>query len=129
MIYVTEFILVLPVTIIFAAWHAHLIEKQRPINHPLWALLFGVLLAAAMYWQRDHLHTIRQVGLFAPACCIGRLVVFNVSLNLFRGLSWTYISPTSTSVIDKVSMRLFGARVWLFEIVLGIVFIILQFYI
>jgi hypothetical protein len=129
MIYVAELILVLPVSIIMAAWHAHLIDKQRPIRHDLWALLYALLISAAMYWRREEIQNIRQIALFTLACAVGRLPVFNVSLNLFRRLSWTYVSRASTSVVDKVEMRVFGQRVWIAEALMVILFIILQFFI
>lgn len=129
MIYVAEAILVIPVSILMAAWHKHLIKKGRKIEHALWALLYGALIAAGMYWQRDELHTIWHIGFFALACAVGRLPVFNISLNLFRGLAWNYSSATTTSLVDHIEARLFGKRTWLVDIVAVIIFIPLQFFI
>lgn len=112
--------------ILMALWHAYLIKHNRPILHGLWALLAGVFIAAATWcvwprlddWQR---------GEYIAAQLIARTVVFNVSLNLFRGLKWDYTSPTSTSILDSIERRLFGGRVWLLEVILAILFFILQY--
>lgn len=128
MIYLAEFILVGPVTVGMALWHKYLIKKQRPIQHGWWALAFMVALIVALIWQWDNLPAARATIAFAAACLIGRLVVFNVTLNLIRGNPWDYTSATSTSILDKIERRLFGSRVWLMEVLLGVVFIILQLF-
>ncbi|HEY4207967.1 MAG TPA: hypothetical protein VGM31_14185 [Puia sp.] len=127
MIWLPQLILIL-LTIAIAYWHSRLIKSGRPIKHGLWAFVAGVLIAGATWWVWPDLSDL-QLVLYATAQGCARLVVFNVSLNLFRGLSWKYVSTTTTSVIDQLEGRLFGGRVWISEIMLTIIFIILQFFI
>lgn len=127
MIYLAEFILVGPVTVGMAYWHSRLIQANRPIRHAWWASLYASLLLIAVLLLQKQLPE-WHILTFALACLIGRLIVFNVALNLLRGLSWDYTSATSTSVLDKIERRLFGSRVWLAEVVLGVIFIFLQFF-
>lgn len=127
MIYLSEFILVGPVTVGMAFWHSRLIKANRPIQHGWWAVVYMIPLIAALIWQWDDLACVGHRVAFLFTCLIGRLIVFNISLNLFRGLPLDYTSATSTSVLDKIERRLFGARVWLAEVVLGVFFIFLQF--
>lgn len=127
MIYVTEYFLVLPVNLAMAWWHSRLIRQKRPIRHSLWSAAYAALIALAIWLQPD-LHNVHSGSLFTLACTAGRLAVFAPALNLMRGLSLTYVSKASTSLIDRLEVRLFGARAWLVEIVASIVFIILQFF-
>lgn len=126
MIYAALYFLVLPVNLAIAYWHAQLIRKGRPIRHGLWSALYAILIAIAV-WPLPGM-PIGKIALFALACACGRLAVFAPTLNLMRGLSLTYVSKTSTSVIDRLEARLFGARAWLVEIGAGIIFIIIQFF-
>lgn len=127
MIYLSELVLIV-LTIGMAYWHSRLIAAGRPILHGWWAALFAILVvgAVALLWAR--LNRV-QVGLYAGAQFIGHLVVFNIALNRFRGLSWTYISKTSTSIIDQAEIRLFGSKVWLLEFLLGVIYAGIQLFI
>lgn len=132
MIYLTEAILIGPVTLVMAWWHSRLIKANRPIRHGWWALLFAALvILGVITLNKVGAFPLNawKIGVFTLACAIGRLVVFNISLNYFRGLSLTYVSKASASLIDKVEIRLFGSRVWLAEVVLAVLFITLQFFI
>jgi len=129
MVYLAEIILVGPVNITMAWWHSRLIKAGRPIRHGAWAAIFSLLVAVTIWWQWPSLLSWWKAGLFALACACGRLPVFNLALNRFRGLSWTYVSPASTSIIDRITRRLFGSRIWFPEVITGAVFIILQFFI
>lgn len=112
--------------VVMAAWHSHLIKQNRPILHGLWALLSCTLMVAAGLWARvDNW----GILIYQAAQGCSRLVVFNVSLNLFRRLKWDYTSPASTSILDKLEIRLFGGRVWLLEVILAAIFFILQIFI
>lgn len=113
--------------VLMAAWHAFLIHEQEPIKHGWWALVAAVFIAAA-FWKVWPLLDNWSRAEYLTAQGISRLVVFNVSLNLFRRLPWDYSSPTSTSILDKLERRLFGGRVWLLEVVLACVFFILQYF-
>lgn len=129
MIALSEIILLGPLTAAMALWQKHLIKKDRHIQHGWWAVVFCVPLAGAVVWQWHVLATPVRISAFILACLVGRLVVFNTLLNAFRGLQWDYINPKGKSVIDDLEVRLFGSRVWLLEVILAVVFIILQFFI
>lgn len=126
MIWWSQLILI-ALTIGIAYWHSRLIKAGRPIRHGLWAALAGALIAAATWRVWPELSDL-QLVLYVTAQGCSRLVVFNVALNAFRGLSWKYTSPTTTSVIDQLEGRLFGGRTWLSEIALGIIFLIIQLF-
>jgi hypothetical protein len=126
MIFLFLYILVLPVNLAVAWWHKRLIKDDRPIVHGLWAALYAVLIAVAA-WLLPGM-SIGKIAAFALAASCGRLAIFAPALNLMRGLSLTYISKTSTSIIDKMEVRLFGTRAWLVEIIAGVIFFILQFF-
>jgi hypothetical protein len=126
MIWLPELLLIL-VTIAIAYWHSWLIKVGRQIKHGWWATVAGVLIAGATWWVWPDLSDL-QLILFVTAQGCARLVVFNVSLNLFRGLSWKYTSPTTTSVIDQLEGRLFGGRAWITEAMLGLAFLIIQLF-
>jgi len=127
MIWLPELILIL-LTVGIAFWHSRLIKAGRPIQHGWWGLLAGALIAGATWWVWPDLSDL-QLVLFVTAQACSRLAVFNISLNLFRGLSWKYSSPTTTSVIDQLEGRLFGGRAWITECILGLIFLIIQLFI
>lgn len=126
MIYLSELVLII-LTVGMAYWHSRLIAAGRPIKHDWWAALFAILVAGAvvLLWYRL---TVAQWGLYAGAQFIGHLVVFNVALNRFRGLPWTYTSTSTGSILDKIELRLFGSKVWLLEIFLGVVYLSIQLF-
>lgn len=126
MIWLPELILIV-LTVGIAYWHSRLIKAGRPILHGVWAFVAGVLIAAATWWVTHYL-THLQVILFAIAQGCARLVVFNISLNLFRGLSWKYSSPATKSIIDQLERRLFGGRVWIVEAALTVIFLTIQLF-
>ena len=128
MAYFAEFILVFPVNIWMAWWNSRLIKAGRKIEHGLWAGAFMILLAGGLWWQWDDLGPGLPRPAFILACLCARLPVFNISLNLFRRLKWDYMSPTSTSIIDKITLRLFGRNVRVLWAVLIVIFIILQLF-
>jgi len=126
--YLAEFILVFPVNIGMAWWHGRLIKAGRKIGHGLWAGVFVLLLAGALLWQWDDLGPGLPRPAFILACLCARLPVFNISLNLFRRLKWDYMSPTSTSIVDKITLRLFGRNARVLWAVLIAIAITLNFF-
>lgn len=115
-----------------AAWQARLIKHGRPILHGVWALLSAFLIAGAIWWAFPGLAKgplWLMLALYAGAQGCMRLACFNICLNWFRGLSWTYMSPTSTSFIDKVELRMFGGREWVIEGLCLIAFAVANFFI
>lgn len=111
-----------------AAWHAHLIKANKPIEHGRWGLAASFLIVSAC-WIYGNGRPIWQIGLFALAQVCSRLVVFNIFLNLFRGKKWNYTSSVTTSIIDRLELRLFGGRVWLLEAILAALFMGIQLFI
>lgn len=127
--YLAEFIVILPVNILMAWWHSRLIKKERVIRHDLWALVYVASIAAGVYLVRQDLTMLHQVLVFGLACLFGRLAVFPIALNLWRGLGVDYVSTGTTSTVDKLEYRLFGKRAWVVDIVAGATTIILTFFI
>jgi len=81
------------------AWlNSDLIKRGRRIYHALNGLLH--LVAAAVGWY----YFSWQIGV---AILPMARVVFDVSLNLFRGLGIDYVSPSPKSVIDKLEKKVF----------------------
>lgn len=124
MIYLSELALI-GVTVLEAWWQARLIAAGRPIFHGWWALAYAGCIALAAYLLRL---TLEQAAVFVGAQGCGHLVVFNITLNRFRGLPWTYESTTTTSILDKIETWAFGPRAWILEIILAFIFVILQFW-
>lgn len=114
--------------VLMALWHSFLIKHNRPIKHGWWSVISAALIFGAAVFVWPHLPGRLHHAEYLAAQGISRLVVFNVSLNLFRRLSWDYSSPTSTSILDLLERRLFGGRVWLLEVILACVFFILQYF-
>jgi len=71
------------------------IKKGEHIYHGINGLVYGTVIGIVYLISNDIL------------MCIGllliRIPVFNTSLNYFRGLSLTYLSDTTTSIIDKIT--------------------------
>lgn len=101
MIYIAEIGLI-AFNIWMAHYHAGLIKKGVTPKHGLWGLSYAVLLAAACILTKS--------WLLAIAGVLIRKVVFDISLNLFRGLPMFYVSNSTTSIIDKVHNKIFGKR-------------------
>lgn len=74
-----------------------LIKKGERIYHGLNGL-FYILMVVPAYLITKNLYLC--VGLF-----VIRRLVFDISLNLFRGLPYNYTSKTTTSIIDKLLYR------------------------
>lgn len=116
MTYLAEIFLVLG-NIVMAWWHSKLIAKGITPKHGLWGLSYlavaGLLAFLTHSW------------LLLVASLLIRKVVFDVSLNLFRGLPTFYVSSSSTSIIDDIHNGLFGKRseVYLTLYAVGIVVI------
>lgn len=74
-----------------------LIKKGERIYHGLNGLFYILMVVPAYLITKD---LYLCAGLF-----VVRRLVFDVSLNLFRGLPYNYISKTTTSIIDRVLYR------------------------
>ena len=71
------------------------IKKGEHIYHGINGLVYGTIVSIVYLISRDIL------------MCFGllliRIPVFNTSLNYFRGISLTYLSETTTSIIDRIT--------------------------
>ena len=104
----------LAVNIAMAAYHAKLIKQERKVQHGLWGggyfLFAGILCLLAHSWW---------LGFLA---LLIRKVVFDLSLNLFRGLPLFYVSSKTTSVFDKFFYKVFGKKS---EIYIGVFMLVI----
>ena len=124
MIFITQAIL-LVLAVPIAWYQAFLIEEDEHIYHGLWFAAW-VILTGGCLWLLQHDLTLPQAGLYCLATGCGHLVVFNIALNRFRGLPWTYTSKTTGSFLDRASFRLFGSRQWILEGILTAIWIAIQ---
>jgi hypothetical protein len=137
MIYVFELGL-LALAVLVAMYQSWLIDNGEHIYHGAWFAVWCALTGLSMWalwpelnqppvWAEEMPDYLVPVA-YAIACGCGHLVVFNVCLNRFRGLKWTYTSITTGSLLDRLELRLFGSRVWVMELVVGVIFLLLQFF-
>lgn len=99
--YIAEIILI-AANILMAAHHADLIEQDRPVKHGIWGglyLLFTLVLCYGLTWW-----------LLPVSLCL-RKIVFDLSLNLFRGKPLLYVSKSSGSLLDKLHYKVFGDNI------------------
>jgi hypothetical protein len=61
------------------------------------------------------------------ALLFNRLLIFNISLSLFQGKKWNYITPEikPASIIDRLAKMVFGMRGTLMYLIYFIIFILL----
>ena len=97
--------------ITFAQIDATRISKGKRIKHGINGLIYASLLGIV--------YLLSHSFLLVNVCLWLRLVVFNISLNLFRKLPVFYISPDPKSIIDK-AVKPLGK--WVYAIyILGII--------
>ena len=84
--------------IALAAYDAARIKDNEKIYHTVNAVQYLIFLIPAWCVTGNW---VLLIGLLAL-----RRVVFDIALNLFRGLPFNYISPTTDSVIDRWSYKL-----------------------
>jgi len=79
--------------VVLAKIDANKIRDGIHIKHGINALVYCTLIAPTFFisWH----YPIAMLAL--------RRIVFDTSLNLFRGLPFDYISATTTSIIDRIS--------------------------
>lgn len=86
--------------IVVAGHHANLIKEGKRIRHFWWGLGFFVLTGVFAWGNNSWL--VLFDGLLV------RKVVFDLSLNLFRGKPLFYVSSKPESLIDKWHNKVFG---------------------
>ena len=89
------FILFILFNIGFAYIDAQKIKQHKPIYHGLNGLIYFILLLVPYLLT----HSFTAVLGYA----LIRIPVFNTFLNYFRGKELTYISNTTTSIIDQIT--------------------------
>lgn len=99
---ISAVIILAAINVAMAWWHSKLIAAQKKIKHGLWGLFY---IACAVALARLH----NSWLLLVDALFI-RKVVFDLSLNLFRGKPLFYVSATTTSIIDRWHNKVFGNR-------------------
>ena len=119
MIYFFEIFLAI-VNIAMAAYHAKLFKQDKTVNHGLWGGAYLVVAAWLSLW-------IHSWWLFILSLFI-RKVVFDLSLNLFRGLPLFYVSTETTSLIDKFHYKLFGKNSELYMAIYSLCIAIINTY-
>lgn len=116
----TQVILIL-VNIAMAYYHSVLIENGKKIHHGYWGggyLLFsGFLSLLIESW------VLMIFSLFV------RKVVFDLSLNLFRGLPLFYVSKTPKSIIDTFHNLVLKDKIKIYMAVYSVIAIVLSFFI
>jgi hypothetical protein len=89
-------ILFIGINIGLARYDAYRIKNNFRIKHTINAVIYvGLIL---LFWK--WLTITKVLGIL-----LLRIPVFNTSLNVFRGLSPTYLSTTTTSIIDQIMNR------------------------
>ena len=88
--------------IILAFIDSRIIADKHKVLHGLNGLVYLALVAGAVWYTGNYW----LIG----ALLFNRLVVFNISLSLFRGLVWNYISPSPAAITDKIAKAVFGDR-------------------
>lgn len=102
-----------------ARYDAWRIKRNIRIRHAINAILY-CLLILPFY---NHLSIYNALGIL-----LIRIPVFNTALNVFRGLPATYISQTTTSIIDKI-MNVVVEKLgyWVYHVIVYVIAIILIF--
>lgn len=108
MVYLFQIVLVAG-NVWMAYFHSTLIKAEKKINHSLWGGAY--LVVAGVLSLIIHSWVLFVLSLFI------RKVVFDLSLNLFRGLPLFYVSSETGSWIDKFHNWAFGKNS---EIYMGI---------
>lgn len=119
MIYFFEIFLAI-VNIAMAAYHARLIKQGKKIQHGLWGA--GYLAVAGTLSLLIHSWLLMILSLFI------RKVVFDLSLNLSRGLPLFYVSTETTSLIDKFHYWVFGKNSELYMAIYTLCIVIINTY-
>lgn len=106
------------INIILAKYDANKIAKEIKIKHGINALIYSGLLIPVYLITKDWF-------LIAGLLTI-RIPVFNTFLNYFRGISLTYISESTTSIVDQLTKKIVKkVGYWTYNIILIIISIIL----
>ena len=104
----------------FVIWlakdNANRIEQGKRIYHGLNGCLH--LLAACLVLPTGLINSISLLILTR--------VVFDLSLNSFRGLPFDYVTHKPKSIVDKIERKVFGKNGWMPKVIYVIAFITLN---
>lgn len=98
--------------IIIAWWHARLIKQQRPIKHGWWGLAYIIAAGVASFIAKDWILLVLLL--------LNRKLVFDISLNLFRGLPPFHVSLTTTSIVDNWQRKIFGRNGFIVAVICAV---------
>lgn len=116
--YVLE-ILLIAFNLVMAWHHSQLIADGKKIYHGLWGSYYIAFAVLVAFVGKSWLLLILSLPI--------RKVVFDLSLNLFRGLPLFYVSTKTTSLIDKAHNYLFGKNSEVYMAFYFIIIIALNF--
>lgn len=102
--------------IVLAFIDSRKIIKSKMINHAVNAIVYCAMVAIPVFI----LHNYWLIG----TLLFTRLLVFNITLSLFRGLKWDYVSPSPTAITDRIAKSIFGYNGRLMYMVYGAVTIL-----
>lgn len=102
--------------LILAFIDSRIIADKHKVLHGLNGLVYLTLVAGAVWYTGNYW--------LIAALLLCRLVVFNISLSLFRGLAWNYISPSPAAITDKIAKAVFGNRGTLMYLTYTVLFIV-----
>ena len=88
------------INIFLAQLDSRKIGEHKVIKHGLNGLVYAAILAVPYFL----FHNLWLIG----ALLFNRLLVFNISLSVFRGLKWDYISHEPKAITDKIAKAIFG---------------------
>ena len=116
---ITTLILFTLANIILAYIDSKQFAKGKTISH----ILNGIEITAVLTIPYFLFHNWWLIG----SLLFNRLLSFNISLSLFRGKKWNYITPDPKpdSWIDRIAKWIFGMRGTLMYSIYLIIFIIL----
>ncbi len=116
---ITTLILFTLANIILAYIDSKQFAKGKTISH----ILNGIEITAVLTIPYFLFHNWWLIG----ALLFNRLLVFNITLSLFRGLKWDYITLENPpkSIIDRVAKKIFGMNGKLMYSIYLLIFIIL----
>ena len=86
------------INILLAKVDANKIKQNQPIYHGINGLIYLILLTPVYFITYSWLNILGLLLL--------RIPVFNTSLNYFRGIALTYLSNSTTSIIDKITNKI-----------------------
>ena len=89
------FILFIIINIILANIDANKIKQNKSIFHGINGLIYSVLIGSTCWITHNW---VPIIGL-----ALLRIPIFNTALNYFRGLPLTYLSSSTTSIIDRIT--------------------------